>query len=140
MTPCNVREKVATAIEAYLDGKSDNSVLENALSEQDVRTDITCREIASEMSFFLSDFCYHHNAGEYGIDAEVEEAIRRWVYLLRTGWEWSPRRKDTTRFGLRGVFDLLRSNLVTRSRLAGNWYWPLAGPEEWTDWQRSADR
>ena len=97
-------------------------------------------EIASEMMFFLSDFCYHKNDGKYRISEEIEQAIRRWVYLVRTGWEWSPGRKDSNRFGLRGLLDLLRTNLCTSSRLDGNLYWPLAGPEEWLDWRTGKGR
>lgn len=138
MDASHAREKLAAAIEAYLDGKIDNGTLDNTLSDKDVRSDNTCMEIAVEMSFFLSDFCYHKNEGKYKIGEEVEQAIRRWVYLLRTGWKWSPDRKDSTRFGLRGLLDLLRSNLCTKSRLDGNLYWPLAGPEEWSDWKRKA--
>ena len=89
-------------------------------------------EIAGEMELFLSDFCYHKNEGKYRIRQEVDEAIRRWVYLLPSGWEWSPGRKDSTRFGLLGICDLLRSDFRIKS---GNLYWPLAGPQEWLAWK-----
>jgi hypothetical protein len=138
MNAFDTREKLATAIEAYLDGKIDNSVLDSILSEKDVQSDNTCMEIANEMMFFLSDFRRHKNEGKYRICEEVEHGIRRWVYLLRTGWEWPSGRKDSTLFGLRGLLDLLRSNLCTKSRLDGNLYWPLAGPKEWSDWKAKA--
>ena len=93
-------------------------------------------EIAEEMLFFLSDFCYHKNEGKHRIREEVERATRRWVYLLRSGWEWPPDRKDSTRLGLLGLFDLLRSNLCTRLRLDGNLHWPLGGQQEWLAWKR----
>ena len=133
MVDLDTRKRLAEAIEAYLDRRIDNSALDNVLCDEDVRNDITCMEIASEMEFFLSDFCYHKNDGKYKIGEEVEQAIRRWVYLLQSGWEWSLDRKDTTRFGLWGLIDLLRSNLCTRSRLDGNLYWPLSGYDEWLE-------
>lgn len=135
MDASHAREELATAIEACLDGKIDNVALDNTLSEEDIRSDKTCMEIAVEMTFFPSDFCRHKNEGKYRIGEEVEQAIRRWVYLLRTGWKWPLDRKDSTRFGLQGLLDLLRSNLCTKSRLDGNVYWPLAGRQEWLDWK-----
>lgn len=133
------REKLAEAIEAYVDGRIDNDALDKTLSDKDIRRDETCLEIAGEMELFLSDFCYHRNEGGYQISEEAEQAIRRWVYLLRSGWEWPPHREDLTQFGWLGLLALLRSNLCVKSRLAGNCYWPLSGPEEWLAWTKDSD-
>ena len=134
MTDVDARQRLADAIEAYLDRRIDNGILDNTLCDKEIMSSPTCLEIAGEMGFFLSDFCYHKNEEKHQVAEEVEQAIRRWVCLLRGGWEWPPNRKDATHFGLRGLFDLLRSNFCLKSRLGGNLYWPLSGRQEWDTW------
>ena len=137
MNPEQVRRSLADAIEEYLDGRITNEQLDVVIGSRDASKDRTCIEIGTEMQFFLSDFTYHRNEGKYHIENPVEQALRRWITLLRYGWLWNPERSDTTRFGLRGIIDLLRANLCIRSRLDGNLFWPLENEQEWNTFQQN---
>jgi len=135
----SARERMADAIESYLSREITNNELDDVLCSLDVAKDRTCMELANEVQFFLSDFCHHKNEGKFQIDSEVELAFRRWIALLRSNWKWDKSRTDTTRLGFRGILDLLRSNLCTRSRLDGNLYWPLQDEWAWASLKTITD-
>jgi len=129
----NARDILADALESYLERKTDNDELFRVLWDDAVCQEDTCWEISHEMDLFLSDFNRHKNEGRFRIPDDHEAAVRRWVSLLRSNWNWPAERSDSTPRGMMSaLLRLMRTRVFSKAgRLRGNIFWPLRSEDEW---------
>lgn len=131
------REKLRNTIQRYIDREINNFQL---VDEMGFRSDdMLVREIEFEVDIYMSEFDEHFCEG-----GKVKEILSRFVLLLQSDYEfpasYAPRvHADRNIFVcvVKGLWDMIKSNFVTRSQTSSNIYWPLNSLEEWETLERT---
>jgi len=95
--------------------------------------DMLVREIEYEVEIYMSEFDEHFCEG-----GKVKEILSRFALLLQSDYEFPasyvPRVHADKNFFVRiakGLWDMIKSNFVTRPQAGSNIYWPLESLDEW---------
>jgi len=132
------RERLAGAIEDYLEERIDNFALDDHLTRVQTE-DTACKEIAGELWFFYDDCSRHFNSGKWRIDENDEQSIRRWIQLLRspTDWIWEEWHTETPPSGsaCRSIVPK-RMNWKASAR-ERNRFWPWSDESDWRSWSHT---
>lgn len=123
----NARQKLATAIEDYLDERISNFDLDDEMVALNT-TDTTVLEIRNEISRYLSDFT-EHTYERMRLLPSFESGVRRWIMFLRSSRAW-PLGVQKTSLMTRLLSVFQESETTAFSE---NPYWPLANEAEWDE-------
>lgn len=122
----NVRQRLADAIELYLDGKFTNAHLEDVVFEiwgvENVSTNI-----ANVILLFSSDLVTRRNTGRNQIPNKFVERIRKWIVLLQSNCNWPVSARDI----LTGD-----SSDSIYEQFAENINWPFQSRDDWNKYTK----
>jgi len=133
--------QLADAIQEYLDCVIDNFTLDDLLASGQT-ADAVCEEIGGEMWFLYDDCSRHRNSGKFKIRPDDDEAVRRWIVLLRSSADWNWPRCHSAAQPLGGIGLLPRLQHVLRRQtpaLSENQFWPWADQADWSRWTGASD-
>lgn len=130
------RDRLADAIESFLDCKIDSFDLSDVMDEMRLPgSDLACRQIALHMFFFYSDTKRHFNNNKYRMFEKYEHAIRRWIVFLRSNSEWvlKPRPEPVGFIARTRDFFAIK----VKNHLYENLFWPFASEQDYKHWHES---
>ena len=130
-----VRDKMADAIESFIDAKIDNLEFGEIICEchRDTFED-RCKEMNEELDSFYGDGSRYRNVGRERFEPQLESILRRWVTLLRSNVEWPcdpKKQKESWLWSfLHRLFFGEKIRMVREDGTANEW-WPFESKEEW---------